>query len=294
MKEANASDEGIVRATDRTMLQENGGHIQLTEGWAYSLLKRMNFVMRKASTKTKTSLTQPEFERAKKAYLKKIKETVVDGKIPPELLINFDQTGVNIVPGSQWTQAEKGSSRVEITALGDKRQITITVAGTLSGTLLPFQALYEGKTERCHPSADFPEGFDFWHTPNYWANSDTCCIRFITKIILPYICATRKDLGLAEEHMAVVIFDSFKGHQGEEMKLLLLRNNILSVVVPSNCTDLLQPLDLSVNKPLKDHLRRSFQSWYSQQVSKQMNEGKKPDEITVDTRLPVMKPLGAR
>ena len=66
------------------------------------------------------------------------------------------------------------------------------------------------------------------------------------------------------------------------------------MIVPSNCTDLLQPLDLSVNKPLKDHLRCSFQSWYSEQVSKQLEEGKEPEDIKVDTRLSVMKPLGAR
>ena len=47
--------------------------------------------------------------------------------------------------------------------------------------------------------------------------------------------------------MAVVIFDAFKGHTGSEMESLLLENNIISVTVPSNCTDALQPLDLSVN-----------------------------------------------
>ena len=67
-------------------------------------------------------------------------------------MINWDQTGVNFVPASQWTQEEKGSSRVEIAGVGDKCQITVTVAGTLSGKLLPFQVLYEGKTEWCHPS----------------------------------------------------------------------------------------------------------------------------------------------
>ena len=76
--------------------------------------------------------------------------------------------------------------------------------------------------------------------------------------------------------------------------MLLLENNILSVIVPSNCTDLLQPLDFSVNKPLKDHLRRSFQSWYSEQVSKQLEEGKEPEDVKVDTRLTIMKPLGAK
>ena len=80
----------------------------------------MGFVKRKASTKTKTSLTKVEFELVKKAYLKKIKNTVADGKIPNELVINWDQTGVNVVPASQWTQAERGSSRVEVAEVGDK------------------------------------------------------------------------------------------------------------------------------------------------------------------------------
>ena len=58
--------------------------------------------------------------------------------------------------------------------------------------------------------------------------------------------------------MALVIFDTFRGHKGDEMESVLSKNNILTVTVPSNCTDLLQPLDLSVNKPLKNHLRRHF------------------------------------
>ena len=52
----------------------------------------------------------------------------------------------------------------------------------------------------------------------------------------------------------MVIFDTFKGHTGSEMKSLLLESNIISVIIPSNCTDVLQTLDLSMNKPLKDHL----------------------------------------
>jgi len=37
----------------------------------------------------------------------------------------------------------------------------------------------------------------------------------------------------------------------------------------ANTTDLLQPMDLSVNKPAKDFLKRHFEDWYSQQVTKQ-------------------------
>ena len=53
--------------------------------------------------------------------------------IPPELIINLDETGIKLVPVGDWTMAPEGSRIVEVTGLGDKRQITATVADTLSG-----------------------------------------------------------------------------------------------------------------------------------------------------------------
>jgi hypothetical protein len=44
--------------------------------------------------------------------------------IPPELIINWDHTGIHLVPVSKWTMAEKGSDKVEIIGLDDKREIT--------------------------------------------------------------------------------------------------------------------------------------------------------------------------
>ena len=74
----------------------------------------------------------------------------------------------------------------------------------------------------------------------------------------------------------------------------MLKKNILTITVPSNCTDFLRNLDLSVNKPLKDQLRHIFQTWYSEQVSKQLQEGKEPEDVKVDMRLSIMKPLIAK
>ena len=80
-----AAATGIVKATDHTLLYENGGHLTLTKTWAYSLLKRMGYTKHKASTKTKTNVTEAEFESAKKLYLEKIKLAVADCKIPEDL-----------------------------------------------------------------------------------------------------------------------------------------------------------------------------------------------------------------
>ena len=143
----------------------------------------MGYVRRKATTKSKLTLSDSAFKDAKAAYLHKISKAVADGKIPPDLIINWDQTGVKVVPSSEWTQEERGTARVEIAGVDDKRQITVTSACALSGELLPFQVLHEGKTVRCHPSnsATFPQGCDVWHTPNHWANAETS-VRFVNNI----------------------------------------------------------------------------------------------------------------
>ena len=45
------------------------------------------------------------------------------------------------------------------------------------------------------------------------------------------------------------------------MLKILKDHNILYVIVPNNCTDRLKPLDLSVNKAVKQYLRTQFQQW---------------------------------
>ena len=53
---------------------------------------------------------------------------------------------------------------------------------------------------------------------------------------------------LPVEHPAI---DAFKGHSWREIEDLLNENHLLPVLIPSSCTDRLQPVDVSMNKPLK-------------------------------------------
>ena len=59
--------------------------------------------------------------------------------IPSSLVLNWDQTGINVVPSADYTVEQRGSKRIEIAGYQDKRQITATFAATLSGKFLPIQ-----------------------------------------------------------------------------------------------------------------------------------------------------------
>ena len=101
-----AAARGIAQAMDLTRLVEYGGPATLSTSWAKSPLKRMNFNKRRASTKY--SHPVDELEKEKEAFLSEILDTVGLNDIPPELIFNWDQTGINLFPTALWTLDKKG------------------------------------------------------------------------------------------------------------------------------------------------------------------------------------------
>lgn len=239
-----AAGTGLLEQSDPTSLECNGGSISLKKSWAKYFLGKMDFVKRKKrKATTKSKITVTNFDILKEQFLLDIKVVVEMEEIPSDLIINWDQTGINYVPVSQWTMDKKGSKRVEVVGITDKRQITAVFAGSVSGHFLPIQLVYQGKTSKCLPKIDFPETWHITCTPNHWCNSDTM-IDYIKKIIIPYVQAKRKDLGLPENHAALVIFDEFNGQTTDKVLHLLEENDIFYVIVPPNTTDRLQPIGL--------------------------------------------------
>ena len=102
-----AAGEAILNHGNKKLSHDNGGPIKLTRHWAKSVLDRMNYVKRKASTSAK--IDPSHFDELKEQYLLDIKVVVEMMRVPSELVFNWDHTGINIVPGSQWTMEPKGS-----------------------------------------------------------------------------------------------------------------------------------------------------------------------------------------
>ena len=88
-------------------------------------------------------------------------------------------------------------------------------------------------------------------------------------------------------------FYVFRGQQTPAFRELLENNNIDHVNVPANCTDNLQTLDISVNKPLKDEMKKRFQAWYAEEVEKQLVGGTDIKAVKVDTCKSILKPKSA-
>jgi len=99
----------------------------------------------------------------------------------------------------------------------------------------------------------------------------------IEKIVLPYV---DKHLNLVS---APLLFDNFKAQCTQELLTMLDDNFINVVLIPPNCTDRLQPMDISINKPAKDFLRGEFKSWYAKQVCSQFRG--ESEKASIDLQL---------
>ena len=102
-----------------------------------------------------------------------VKNVAQMDEISEDMIVNWDQTGVNYVPVSSWTMEEEGSKRIEMIGKDDKRQLTVLFAGSLSGDLLPIQIIYQRKSSRCLPKFNFPDKWHVTYTANHWANENT-------------------------------------------------------------------------------------------------------------------------
>ena len=115
----------------------------------------------------------------------------------------------------------------------------------------------------------------------------------IEEILKPYIKQVTERDNQPIDQTALVIMDVFKGQVTPMVLDLYKESNIVVVLVPANMTNHLQPLDVTVNGYVKRFMCAKFNSWYSSQLRRQLDEGMALQDIDVPLRLSILKPFHA-
>lgn len=89
-----------------------------------------------------------------------------------------------------------------------------------------------------------------------------------------------------ETRKVILLLDSAKCHEGEQITEALKDTKIEIVRIPGGCTSFLQLLDTSIFKGLKDKIKRKYLEWLEKEQEKYMHN-KGVHEITVDKDLKV-------
>lgn len=229
---------------------------------------------------------------------------VQDEDIPACCIVNADQTQVVYNPGDQKTWNTAGERQVHIVGTEDKRAFTLLVGASNSGDLLPFQAIYAGKSPRSLPDATSPgfseaqqHGFlfDYSETSTYWSNFKTMC-RWVTKILAPYFISQRTQYNLPANQRCILQIDCWTVHRSAVFRNWMTENYpwIILLYVPGGCTGLFQPCDVGLQRILKLAISKAAHADVVVETVNALQSGVPPEQVLNDRSLPTLRNRSVR
>jgi hypothetical protein len=204
--------------------------------------------------------------------------------IPTEIHINMDQAQGVYAQGCNFTWAQTGSKQVSVVGAEEKRVMTIVVSVSSSGMLLPFQAVYEGKSSVSCPKKSANRhaeataaGFRFKYSGNqtYWSTQKTMR-SLIDDIIAPYFSEQKQKLGLPKTQKSIWQIHTWSVHWSQEFRDWMKKAypNIILHYVPAGCTGVVQPCDVSIQCIMKHSLKRSCHHYVVNEILAQIEDDK--------------------
>lgn len=222
-----------------------------------------------------------------------------DHAIPTELRVNTDQTQTIYQQGTKSTWTKKGEKQVSTLGQEEKRAFTLVPSISASGVLLPMQAIYFGKTTQSVPNAkaakyDEAVELGFVMLPSksdtYWSTHETMHA-LVDTILAPYLDAQKVKLSLPQSQCSIWKIDCWSVHKSVDfMSWMEERHaNIIVLFIPGGCTGVFQPLDVAIQRPLKQSVKRSAHRDIVDEATAQLVKGVPADELKLNTTLGVLR-----
>ena len=167
----------------------------------------------------------------------------------------------------------------------------------MGGKVLPFQAIYAGKTSGSLPSSGAPNyskatrelkfHFEPSKTDNHWSTIGTMK-SYVTNILVPYFESHHQQLGLPDR-ICIWQIDCWPVHRTLELRSWISAAFLLICIhfFPANCTGIFQPCDVWIQWVLRLAIRQSALKDIVGHTMSQLKSGVAPNQVTFEKRLNV-------
>lgn len=147
----------------------------------------------------------------------------------------------------------KGTKSVNIKTTGnEKNRFTVMLSVTADGAKLPPYIIFKRKTL---PKEQFPKGVIVRVQEKGWMD-DNLVLDWVENVWC------KRPGGLIKKR-SLLVLDAFRCHRSEKLKEKLKSSKTDLCIIPGGMTSMLQPLDVSINKPMKSMMRAQWNEWMS-------------------------------
>ncbi|KAH9855110.1 hypothetical protein C2E23DRAFT_724537 [Lenzites betulinus] len=225
-----------------------GSHFKLSSSWVHRFVQDvLNWSSRKG-TRAARKVPPNGAELCELSFLRMVFAIALH-RVKPSMIVNPDQAGVLLMPSGKQTYEVKGSADVSVHAHDEKRQMTVVVASSLDGKLLPFQSVWGGTTDTSLPARSAPRraeadalGFVYAHgDTRHWSSRETTK-KWVLEVLDPFLARQRaEDPELNTDSKAILLLDVWPVHIAKSSPddflpwMKITHPNIIVIFVPGGC-----------------------------------------------------------
>uniref|UniRef100_A0A1E1X208 Putative pogo transposable element n=1 Tax=Amblyomma aureolatum TaxID=187763 RepID=A0A1E1X208_9ACAR len=219
-----------------------------SSGWTTRFMRRNGLCLRRRTTLCQRLPADCEDKvRDFHRFIIRIRE---DKKFLLSQIGNADQTPINFDMPRNSTVDIKGAKSVQVKTTGAEKQwCTVMLSITVDGRQLPPFVVFKRKTL---PKGTLPAGIHVRAQEKGWMSAE------LVSDWLKTVWGRRPGALLLP---SLLVMDSFRGHLEKNVRCRMSELRTDLAVIPGGLTSVLQPLDVSINKPFKDNVRRLYTEW---------------------------------
>ncbi|CAG8627368.1 9882_t:CDS:1, partial [Ambispora leptoticha] len=222
--------------------------IKFSRGWAETFKQRHKLVKR---ARTQIAQKVPEdMPQTVINFLRIAREKTYN--IEKKFIISFDETPMWFDMPQNSTIDFKGVHEVTVKLTGsDKLRFTVVLSYTAAGEKLPPMVIFKLKKK---PKGKFPRNIVVATAPSANMTQDLMISTFIPRVVWARPNSFFKSKG-------IIFFDAHRSHNRDGVIRKLNSEGLDILEIPGGTTCVLQPLDVSVNKPFKNGMQRRWEEW---------------------------------
>jgi DDE superfamily endonuclease len=233
----------------------------------YRMMKKWEISYRRKTTIAKIPQNTRHNEEVQTQFVKYVqfKKRLLD--ISNEDTFNVDQTNLPFSMESTYTWAKRNSRSVPIRSASSNQRATVMLGCNATGTImLPPFMVFKGSTaqtgriyQELRQSDGYPDGVELTVQEKVW---------FDESIMLQWIQVVWRPM-MEKRNMrkTYLLLDEFGVHTTASVIEAFSKLNTDIEMIPAGNTAVLQAMDVGINKPFKDYVRRSYNVWCKRQTT---------------------------
>lgn len=227
--------------------------------WLYLFLKRHPEIARRTVEKL-SKVRAVVTERGIREWFQEVDSYLTERKLKsvledPTRVFNCDESNFMMCPKGEKVLGIRGQKNVyEVHQGNDKDNITVLFNVSANGEVAPTMVVYPGKRLPQGARLSMPKNWAIGRSEKGWMNGETF-FEYFVNIFYQWLVANNVQFPV------IVFLDGHSSHLTYHLSKFCNDHDIVLITLFPNATHVLQPLDVSVFKPLKQGWGQGVHEW---------------------------------